>query len=46
MNTARLRGTREKIALAGSGAILIASVIYWIKQLSDAIEMLQLAHGG
>jgi hypothetical protein len=37
---------REKIALAVSGAIVLASVVYWIKQIGDVLEMLRLAHGG
>ena len=50
MNTATTpaadSGIREKIALAVSGAILVTSAIYWIKQIGDALEMLKLAHGG
>ncbi len=44
--TTATTNTREKIALAVSGAILVVSVIYWLKQISDALEMLRLAHGG
>lgn len=37
--------TREKVALAVSGGILLAIVIYWITQIVGVIEMLKLAYG-
>jgi hypothetical protein len=38
-------GTREKIALGVSGAIVLATVVYWIVQVSDVIATLKLAYG-
>jgi type II secretory pathway component PulM len=46
MNTAAALSTREKIALAVSGAILLATVGYWVVQISDVIATLRLAYGG
>ncbi|MBM0108793.1 hypothetical protein JM946_29020 [Steroidobacter sp. S1-65] len=37
--------TREKIALVVSGAIVLASVVYWVVQVGDVIETLRLAYG-
>ncbi len=37
--------SREKIALAVSGPILIATAVYWLVQVSDVIEMLKMAYG-
>jgi type II secretory pathway component PulM len=37
--------TREKIALAVSGAIVLATAIYWIVQISDVIATLKMAYG-
>ena len=34
---------REKITLAISVAIVIASVVYWIMQIGDVVEMFRLA---
>lgn len=49
MNTIAIQvghlSTREKIALAVSGAIVLASLVYWIVQVSDVIETLKLAYG-
>lgn len=39
-------GIRERIALATSGAIVLATAIYWLVQISDVIETLRLAYGG
>lgn len=36
---------RERIALIVSGAIVVASVCYWIIQVVGVIEMLRLAYG-
>ena len=46
MNDQARLGLREKIALAFSGAILLASAIYWVMQIIDVHETLKLAHGG
>ena len=46
MNVAIVVGTREKIAVAVSGAIVLASIIYWAVQISGVIETLRLAYGG
>jgi|GEM_PF-4237037 hypothetical protein len=45
MNTERKPTTQEKIAIAVSGGILLAVVIYWITQIFGVIEMLRLAYG-
>jgi hypothetical protein len=45
MNTVAVLSTREKIALGVSGAIVLASVVYWLLQISDVIETLKLAYG-
>ena len=45
MNAAATLSTREKIALGVSGAILLASVVYWVLQVSDVLETLRLAYG-
>jgi hypothetical protein len=37
--------TREKIALAVSGAIVLAAVIYWIVQIVGVLEILEMAYG-
>lgn len=46
MNTVANLSTREKIALGVSGAIVLASLIYWLVQVSDVIATLKLAYGG
>lgn len=46
MNTAATLSTREKIALGVSGAILLATAVYWIVQVTDVLETLRLAYGG
>jgi len=46
MNVAAGVGTREKIAVAVSAAIVLATLIYWAVQISGVIETLRLAHGG
>jgi hypothetical protein len=38
--------TREKLALGVSGAIVIATVVYWVLQVGDVIDTLKLAYGG
>jgi hypothetical protein len=37
--------TREKIAIAISGAIVLAAVVYWIVQIVDVLAILELAYG-
>ena len=37
--------TREKIAIAVSGAIIVAAAVYWIVQIVDVLEILELAYG-
>ena len=37
--------TQEKVALSVSAVIVVATVIYWITQISGAYEMLKLAYG-
>ncbi|MFC4310793.1 hypothetical protein ACFPN2_16990 [Steroidobacter flavus] len=37
--------TREKIALGVSGAIVLATVGYWVVQISDVISALKMAYG-
>ena len=37
--------TREKIAIAVSGAIILAAVVYWIVQIVDVLAILELAYG-
>ena len=46
MSTVATLSTREKIALGVSGAILLASAVYWVLQISDVLETLRLAYGG
>ncbi|WP_157994261.1 hypothetical protein [Peristeroidobacter agariperforans] len=46
MNTTATSSTREKIALAVSGAILLGSAVYWVLQISDVLATLRLAYGG
>ncbi len=36
---------REKIALVVSGAIVLASVVYWVFQIRDVISALKMAYG-
>jgi hypothetical protein len=45
MNAIAALSTREKIALAVSGAILVVTAVYWIAQISDVIATLKLAYG-
>ncbi|HEY0681446.1 MAG TPA: hypothetical protein VGD45_03895 [Steroidobacter sp.] len=45
MNAVATLSTREKIALGVSGAIVLASLVYWLVQISDVIETLRLAYG-
>jgi len=37
--------TIEKAALGTSGAILLVLVVYWVIQIGNVIEMLELAYG-
>ena len=37
--------TREKIAIAVSGAIIVAAAVYWIVQIVDVLELLEMAYG-
>lgn len=37
--------SREKIALGVSGAIVLATAVYWIVQITGVIETLRLAYG-
>jgi hypothetical protein len=46
MSTVATLSTREKIALGVSGAILFATLVYWVAQISDVMETLRLAYGG
>jgi hypothetical protein len=46
MNTVATVSTREKIALAVSGAIVLVTAVYWVLQISDVLETLRLAYGG
>ena len=39
-------GLREKIALALSAAVVLASIVYWVLQILDVIATLKLAYGG
>jgi len=36
---------RERIARLASGAVIVASICYWIAQIVGVIEMLRLAYG-
>jgi hypothetical protein len=36
---------REKVAIAISGAIIIAAIVYWIVQIVDVLAILELAYG-
>nr|WP_298718655.1 hypothetical protein [uncultured Steroidobacter sp.] len=45
MNAVATLSTREKIALGVSGAIVLASAVYWIVQITDVIATLRLAYG-
>ena len=45
MNTVATLSTREKIALVVSGAIILASIVYWTLQISDVRAALELAYG-
>ena len=38
--------TREKIAVAVSAAIVLATAVYWILQIKDVLATLKLAYGG
>jgi hypothetical protein len=38
-------GLREKIAIALSAGILLASAIYWVVQVLDVIATLKMAYG-
>ena len=40
-----IMSTREKIAIAVSGAIIVAAAVYWIVQIVDVLEILELAYG-
>jgi hypothetical protein len=46
MNAPAPLSTREKIALAVSGAIVLVSLAYWVLQIGDVIATLQVAYGG
>ena len=46
MNTVATLSTREKIALAVAGAIVLVTAVYWVLQISDVLETLRLAYGG
>jgi len=37
--------TREKIAIAVSGAIIVGAIVYWIFQIVDVLAILELAYG-
>jgi hypothetical protein len=45
MTTHHKPSLREKIAIAVSGAIVLAALIYWIVQIRAVMEMLELAYG-
>lgn len=36
---------REKIAIAASGAIVLAALVYWIVQIIGVMEVLEMAYG-
>jgi hypothetical protein len=38
--------TREKIAVAVSAAIVLATAVYWILQIKGVLATLKLAYGG
>jgi hypothetical protein len=38
--------TREKIAVAVSAAIVLATAVYWLLQIKDVLATLKLAYGG
>jgi hypothetical protein len=37
--------TREKIAVGVSAAIILATAVYWLLQITDVIATLRLAYG-
>jgi hypothetical protein len=39
-------GKREKVAVGVSGAIIFATVVYWLWQVRDVIATLRMAYGG
>jgi len=45
MNAVATLSTREKIALGVSGAIVLATAVYWLIQISDVIATLRMAYG-
>ena len=45
MNEQPRFGLREKIAIALSGAIVVASIVYWVLQVIDVIDTLKMAYG-
>jgi hypothetical protein len=37
--------TREKIAVGVSAAIILATAVYWLSQITDVIATLRMAYG-
>ena len=46
MHVATKLNTREKIAVAVSTAIVLATAVYWLFQIKDVLATLKLAYGG
>ena len=45
MSNEKSFSTREKIAVAVSGAIILGAIIYWIVQIIGVMEILEMAYG-
>ena len=41
----RLKSNREKIAVGVSAAIVLATAVYWLLQITDVIATLRMAYG-
>jgi hypothetical protein len=42
----RVKSNREKIAVGVSAAIVLATAVYWLLQITDVIATLRMAYGG
>ena len=41
----RVKSNRERIAVGVSAAIVLATAVYWVLQITDVIETLRMAYG-
>lgn len=44
-NSQRSRNARERLALAVSGGIILAAILFWAIQIKGVLELLKLAYG-